>query len=158
MTTKEILYSLEHDLLPKSFFDDRKTFAGVLAQDPGALYEIASELFRRNGQDNPFSRGEFSVEPNMINSEVAMLRLRFPKPPEAPLCSTAFIFFDRTFEKISYFCIEKGNEFTGGFPNVCEWQADGTHVAYGSQSPDPDEQMMKCVEIHLERYYGKEEE
>ena len=156
MTVNEILYSFEHDLLPKSFFDDdRKTFIGVLAQQPNALYEIASELFRRNGQENPFSPGQFSVEPTMINPEVAMLKLKFPKPPVPPLCSMSLVFFDRTFEKISYFCMEKANDSWESFPEICSWEADGTHVNYGNESPDPDEQILKCVGIHMERYYPK---
>ena len=155
MTTNEILYSLEHDLLPKAVFDDTRTMVGVLAQDPGALYEFASELFKRNGQDNPFSPGEFTVEPSMINPDVAMLKLRFPKPQVAPLCSMSLIFFDRTFRKVSYLCMEKANDSWGSFPQICSWEADGQHVSYGNESQDPDEQILKCVNIHLERYYPK---
>ena len=155
MTVNEILYSLEHDLIPKAVFEDTKTFIGVLAQKPDALYEFANELFRRDGQENPFGPGQFTVEPNMINPDVAMLKLKFPKPPVPPLCSMALIFFDRTFKKVSCFCMEKANDSWGNFPEICSWEADGTHVNYGNESPDPDEQVLKCLGIHMERYYPK---
>ena len=153
MSAKKILYSFEHELLPEAFFNDKQGFLSLLLQDPDQLYEIIDGLFSRSGIENPFNPSEFSVEPSMANENVAVLKLKFPKPPEAPLCLASYIFFDRTFEKVSYFCIEKGDEASGGFPNICRWEPDGTHVSYGSESHDPDEQFIKCVNIHLERYY-----
>ena len=158
MAAKEILYSFEHELLPEAFFNDRQGFLSMLLQGPNELHSIIDNLFKLSGQENPFSPSEFGVEPNMVNADVASLKLKFPKPPEAPLCLASYVFFDRTFEKVSYFCIEKGDEASGGFPNVCRWEEDGTHVTYGSESYDPDEQFIRCVNIHMERYYKEEEE
>jgi len=156
MTLNEILYSLEHDILPRSFYDDKKTFIGLMASSPVAIYEIINELFKRNGQDNPFRPGDFSVEPTMINDQVAMLKLKFPNPPASPLCHRSFVFFDKSFEKTMYFCMEKGDEISGGFPVICSWEPDGSHVSYGSESPDEDEQMVRCAGIYLERWFGEE--
>ena len=157
MDLKEVLYSYEHKLLPEWFHEDPKEFIGVVATQPSALYNIISELCARSGQENPFKPGEFSVEPNQVSEDVALLRIRFPKPPAAPLCISSIIIFDKSFEKLAYYTIEKGDEPSGGFPQVCGWEKDGTHINYGSESHDADECMIKCITLYMERFFeGKE--
>ena len=155
MDLKEVLYSFEHDLMPKWFFEEKKNFIGVVAQQPQVLHSMLGELCRRSGQENPFSPNEFGVEPAQLNENVAMLNIRLPKPPAAPLCLKTVVIFDKTFEKVCYFCIEKGDDATGGFPVVCSWEADGTHVNYGPESHDLDECVLKCVSIYMERFADK---
>ena len=153
MDNKEILYSFEHDLLPKWFFETKKEFLGVICTQPQALHSILTELFARNGKENPYGPESFKVEPEQVREDIVMVKISFPKPPAAPLCISTIVIFDKTFEKVSYFCIEKGDDATGGFPVVCSWEADGRHINYGPESHDPDDCALKCVNIHMERYY-----
>ena len=153
MDHKQMLYNFEHGLLPKWFYEEKRDFIGLIAQQPQALYSILSELYTRSEMDNPFTPDEFRVEPEQLNEDVAMLKIRFPKPPAAPLCISAVVVFDKTFEKVCYYSIEKGDEVTGGFPVVCSWEADGTHVNYGAESHDEDECLVKCVSLYMERFF-----
>ncbi|MBR0131180.1 MAG: hypothetical protein IJM08_07730 [Firmicutes bacterium] len=153
MDLKEVLYSFEHKLLPEWFYGNPKEFAGVLATQPGALYSIIAEICSRAGVENTFVPREFSVEPDQISSDVAAIRIKFPKPPESPLCLSSVAFFDKTFEKVCYFTIEMGDETSAGFPVICSWEKNGEHINYGSESHDLDECLVKCVNQYMERFF-----
>ena len=152
MDANQVLYHLEHSLLPNWFYEEPKNFVGVLSQEQTALYEIANELFSRAGVANKFKADFFSVEPGDAAEDVAYLRLKFPKPEAVPLCKAAICLFDKSFENVCYFTLEKGPDLEGDFPILCSWSKEGEHFNFGSVSPDPDEQLVQCVEVFMGKY------
>ena len=149
MTVQQVLYHFQHRLLPMWFYDSPKEFAGVLSEKDTALFEILSELLARGEAENTFRPGEFRVEPVEVNEDTMAIKIKYPKPADAPLCFGAFCFFNKGFDKLRFFTIEKGEDIEGGFPVLGSWDADGAHSNYGKVSPDPDEQLVECIDKYL---------
>ena len=152
MDNNQVMYQFQHKLLPSWFYEEPKQFVGVTGMEKTALFEIASELFRRAGVDNPYRAEHFSVEPGEVNKDIGLLIIKFPKPEKAPLCFRAFCFFDRDFRNVQYYTVEKGDDIESAFPILCTWTKEGEHFRSGSASPDPDEQLTECVEMFMGKY------
>ena len=152
MDKNQVLYHLQHGLLPSWFYEEPKNFIGVLSQEPKALFEIASELFRRANLEMPYKAAMFSAEPGEVNENVMVLRIKFPKPDAVPLCHGALCFFDKSFQNINYFTLEKGPDLEGDYPILCSWSKDGQHFNLGSVSPDPDEQLVQCIDMYMGKF------
>lgn len=131
------------------FYDSPKEFVGVLSEKDTALFEILSELLARGEVENTFRAGEFKAEPVEVSDDAMALRIKYPKPQDAPLCFGAICFFNKDFDKLAFYTIEKGEDLEGGFPVLCSWDEDGSHSNYGKVSPDPDEQLVECVDNYL---------
>ncbi|MBO4862183.1 MAG: hypothetical protein J5535_04740 [Firmicutes bacterium] len=149
MTVQQVLYHFQHRLLPMWFYDSPKEFVGVLSEKDTALFEILSELLARGEVENTFRAGEFKAEPVEVSDDAMALRIKYPKPQDAPLCFGAICFFNKDFDKLAFYTIEKGEDLEGGFPVLCSWDEDGSHSNYGKVSPDPDEQLVECVDNYL---------
>ena len=149
MTVQQVLYHFQHRLLPMWFYDSPKEFVGVLSEKDTALFEILSELLARGEVENTFRAGEFKAEPVEVSDDAMALRIKYPKPKDAPLCFGAICFFNKDFDKLAFYTIEKGEDLEGGFPVLCSWDEDGSHSNYGKVSPDPDEQLVECVDNYL---------
>ena len=149
MTTNQVLYQFEHQLLPRWFYDEPKEFIGVLCESPSALFEILSELFRRGGAENPYKAGDFKVEPGEVNENVMMLRIDYPKPQGEQLCHSAICIFNKGFDRLMFFTIEKGIDLDAGFPIHAAWTPEGEHFNYGKVSPDKEEQLFECVSVYM---------
>ena len=149
MTVQQVLYHFQHRLLPMWFYDSPKEFAGVLSEKPEALYEIFSTLLAQGGVENTFHAGEFKAEPVDVSEDVMAIRIKFPKPVDTLLCHGALAFFNKGFDKLSFYTVEVGEDIEGGFPVLGAWDSDGTHYTYGKVSPDPEEQIAECVEKYL---------
>ena len=104
---------------------------GLLINKKEILFEIISTLFNDEQILNPYSPEDYKVTMQKVTDEVRMIKMEFPKPEEEPLCYCAYMFFDDTFHKISYFCIERGNSEDNEYPFVCSWTPDGAHHNYG---------------------------
>jgi len=149
----------EHKLLPQWFFENKDKFVGVILQDKTVLYKMINDIFQNEGMENPYISEQFDLEAEKITEEVMMLKIIFPEPEEEPICYCSYLFFDKDFEKTSYFCIEKGNDFCiekgneegQSNPFVCEWTADGAHLNYGKCSFEEHEDFLKCVDIYMKQ-------
>ncbi len=149
-----IRYMFEHRLLPKWFFEDKMKFIGLLLHEKETLFNRINNIFKIAEVDNPYSLEDFNVTAAKITDDVLMLRIGFPEPEEEPLCYCAYLFFDESFEKVSYFCIEKGNAVSDNYPFVCSWTPDGVHRNHGNCSFEDDNDFIRCVDIHMKREYG----
>ena len=107
MSAFDILYLLEHRLLPQWFFKEKGPFVLQLLRSETLLYEIADRLFEEEGEENPYAPDDFAVEPFSLSAAVKGLKLIFPKPEKEPLCYRCYLFFDMSFEKVCFFCVEK---------------------------------------------------
>lgn len=114
MERHEIRYLLEHRLLPHWFFEQKMQLIGLLLRDQEVLYRIIGDLFEKEGIENPYTADQFAVTVSKPDDKM-VVRISFPEPEEEPLCYCSYLFFDETFEKVSYFCIEKGDEENGDF-------------------------------------------
>ena len=149
MTVQQVLYHFQHRLLPMWFYDSPKEFAGVLSEKPEALYEIFSTLMEQGGVENTFRAGEFKAEPLEISDTVTAIRIKYPKPQDEPLCFGALAFFNKDFDKLHFFTMEKGEDIEGIFPVLCSWDSNGEHFSHGTVSLDPDEQLLECVNMYI---------
>lgn len=150
MSLHQIRYVFEHRILPQGFFEDKEKFIGLLLKDKSVLYRIIDDIFQKQNIVNPYTQEQFDIEVGRITNEVMMMKIIMPEPEEEPLCFCQYLFFDKTFEKISFFCIERGTEAEDA-PFVCSWQPDGSHCNYGGCSFENYGDFLKCADIHMNR-------
>lgn len=112
------------------------------------LFNVISDLFEKEEVTNPHSLENFDVIAAKITDDVLMLRIRFPEPEEEPLCYCSYFLFDENFEKISYFCIGKGNAESGGYPFVCSLTPVEVHHNHDNGSFDDYNDFIRCAYIH----------
>ncbi len=158
MDRHSIRYIFEHRILPQEFFNNKMGFVGVLLDDSNVLFDLISSIFEKEGVDNPYSKEDFGFSVSRIIDGVWMVRIGFPDPEEEPLCYCAYIFFDDKFEKLGYFCIEKGNAASDFAPFVCEWTSDGMHLNHGNCSFDEHDDFLRCADIYMEKIGGQQDE
>lgn len=148
----EIRYMFEHQLLPQWFFEKKFNFIMVLLEDKEFLYKASSAIFEEFEVENPYSKEDFKVETAKMAEEVMVVKMIFPKPEKEPLCYSSYLFFDKEFKKVSYFCIERGDEEK--CPFVCSWEPNGEHNNYGNCTFKNHNDFMSCADIHMEQKYG----
>ncbi len=149
-----IRYTFEHRALPQWFFEDKEMFIGTLLHDKNVLYRVINSMFEGEGVENPYIEDDFEVVVSKVTDDVKMLKIVFPEPEEEPLCYSSYMFFDDNFEKISYFCIEKGNTYGEDYPFVCSWTKEGEHENYGNCTFEKYDDFLRCADIHMENMYG----
>lgn len=147
-----IRYYFEHRLLPGWFFEHKEEFVGLILHDKTILFEMINDIFTDEKVSNPYKKEDFDVIASKVTDEVKMLKIIFPEPEEEPLCYCSYIFFDDEFEKISYFCIEKGNEASDNMPFVCSWSEDVIHSNHGNCTFEEYNDFIRCAEIHMKKY------
>ena len=152
MNRHDVRYLFEHKLLPGWFFKDGEQFIGAVINDKHILFRIISGVFKDEKVDNPYSDEDFRVTGSKIKEDLTMLKFTFPEPEEEPLCYCSYLFFDKEFQKISYFCIEKGNELSDDMPFVCSWTEDGTHLNHGNCTFEDNNDLLTCLDIHMKRF------
>lgn len=156
MNLHSIRYMFEHRMLPQGFFEEKARFIGMLLQDKGVLYRIINDIFEKEEVQNPYEEEQFGIEAAKITEDVMMLKIIFPEPEEEPLCYCSYMFFDKDFEKIRYFCIEKGNGVGQPQPFVCSWDKDGTHLNHGNCTFEEHGDFKKCADIYMKQEYDME--
>lgn len=129
-------------------------FVELLLHEKEILFNVISEMFAKEKIDNPYSVDDFDVSAAKITEDVLTLRIGFPEPEVEPLCYCAYMFFDERFEKVSYFCIEKGSSWSDNYPFVCSWTPDEDHHNYGNCTFEEHNDFIRCADIHMEREYG----
>jgi len=75
-----------------------------------------------------------------------------------PLCYSSYLFFDRAFKKLGFFCIEKGNGIGEMQPFVCSWSPEGEHSNYGNCTLEKQEDLLRCADIFMKQEYGMKRE
>ena len=152
MELHQIRYLFEHKLFPLWFFENKDKLVGALLQDKDMLFKIINNIFEKEGVENPYSKEQFSVSPKRVAEEVMALKISFPEPEQEPLCYCCYLFFDKEFVKLRYYCVEKGQETQDGegmeYPFICSWMPAGTHLNYGHCTLENDEDFRRCVEIY----------
>lgn len=157
MGTWEVRYQLEHKSLPKWFFEDKEQLIDALLFNKTFLYDVIDDFFHQAGIENPYSAKDFKISYGKIKDGAFVIKITFPEPEREPLCYCSYLFFDRAFEKTSYFCIEKGNEDGSNQPFVCAWAEGGnSHLNYGLCSLEGDSNLRQCSAIYLREKYGEE--
>ena len=156
MDRHDIRYMLEHRLLPQWFFEDKDKFVSLLLKNKGILFDVIDEIFQKETVDNPYSADQFGVEAAKLADEVFMIKIIFPEPEEEPLCYSSYLFFNLTFDKFAYFCIEKGNSAGDDYPFVCSWTKNGTHCNHGNCTFEEDNDFWRCADIYMKSEYGSE--
>lgn len=158
MNRHEIRYMLEHRFIPKWFFEDKGKFIGTVLHEQGILFEVIDDLFQKEGVENPYSAEDFKVMAAKITDDVLLLRIGFPEPEEEPLCYCAYLFFDADYQKLGYYCIEKGNAESGDLPFVCSWTPDEVHHNYGNCTMEGHDDLRRCMDVHMELMYNMKRE
>ena len=99
-------------------------------------------------QGNPYTQEQFRTDAVSIDENLMVIKLLFPEPEKAPLCYYSFLFFDKSSEKINFFCIEKSSIEADPLPHLCGRSADGSHLNYGRGTFEEEDNFLKCVEIY----------
>lgn len=150
MNQHEIRYLFEHRLLPQWFFKYQFSFIGSLLQDKEILYRMIHDLFKEEGLENPYTPDQFQVTVSNLMDQMS-LKISFPEPEEEPLCYCSYLFFDKEFDNVSFFCIEKGNKEDQMHPFLCSWTPDGTHLNHGRCTFENNDDFLRCAKIHMEQ-------
>lgn len=150
MDKHDIRYRFEQVLLPHWFFEKKAQLIGMLLHDTGLLYRVVGDLFQRRGLENPYSESQFGIEMVRITDEVGLLKLSFPEPEESLESHCCYLVFDRTFEKLGFFCVEKSRM---GGPFLCSRDKDENHVNYGVCTLDDADNMLRSARIYMEKVY-----
>ncbi len=150
----------EHRLLPQWFFEETEKLVGLVLQNKGILYQIIDDIFAKEKVKNPYSASQFDMETAKLTDEVMMLKLTFPMPEEEPLCYCSYLFFNKGFEKLGFFCIEKGNALGNAKeePFVCAWTQERSHVNYGTCTFENQNDFLRCADIYMEEEFGLKRE
>jgi len=154
MILHQIRYVFEHRLLPQLFFENNAQFVGMVLKDKAVLFRIIDDIFQKEDVENPYTEEQFDIETAKIAEGVMMMKIILPEPEDEPLCYCCYLFFDNNFEKLSFFCIEKGNEIGQMYPFVCSWTSGGAHNNHGNCSFENHGDFLRCADIHMEREYG----
>lgn len=149
MGIQKIRYAFEHDLLPKFFHEETGNFIVSVLKDKGILFRIINDMFEKAGIENPYSAEQFDADGIKITDTLMMIKLEFPEPESEPLCYRCYLFFDDKFERLGFYSIEKGHDL----PFVCSWSKDKTHSNYGTCTFKENNDVLRCVEIHMNKYY-----
>ncbi|RKM56743.1 hypothetical protein D6856_14700 [Butyrivibrio sp. XB500-5] len=150
-----VRYVFEHRVLPNWFYEDKEQFIGILINDKSVLFRVINDIFEKEEVANPYSEDDFDVITAKVTEDVFMVKINFPEPEEEPLCYCSYLFFDKEFEKINYFCIEKGNEASDNYPYVCSWGESG-HSNYGNCTFDEHNDYLMCADLYMRNTYGIE--
>lgn len=149
-----VRYQFEHRMLPSLFFEQKEQFIGHTMQDKDSLFRMIDEIFNDVEIPNPYHTDDFSIEVARISKEVLMMKIIFPEPEEEPLCYCSYLFFDEKFEKLGYYCIEKGNKESESCPFVGSWTPDGLHLSHGHCTFENYNDFLKCADIFMEQEFG----
>lgn len=158
MNAYDIRYTFEHVILPQWFFEGKGRFVELLVNDDTVLYRIINDIFKNEAVENPYKEEQFKIEISKIIEEVMMIKIILPYPEDEPLCYWCYLFFNKQYDKLGFFSIEKGNNIAGKtnetVPFLCSWTADGAHNNYGSCSIEDNQDFIKCADIYMTREYG----
>lgn len=150
MQATDILYDFEHNVLPGGFFEYGSGFVGSLLQKrEKMLFGVLGDMFQNAGLDNPYSEVDFGLEVLEADEELVVIKILYPKPERTPLCYCGYLFVDKDFQKMRFFCLER-DDFMGKEDKIlCEWTAKMEHFNYGACASEEQEDYKKCMEIYL---------
>lgn len=143
-----VRYTLEHKVIPGWLYNEKETLVYALLSRDDLLYAVISDMLSEQGLLNPYSPGQFKAVPLEPEDDVCGIKIMFPEPEDEPLCYYAILFFDWNFTRLSYFTVERGNDFGRQRPFICGWDKNGTHLNYGSLEFDDDSILELCRSIH----------
>jgi hypothetical protein len=144
-----VRYMFEHRVLPSWFYEDKEKFVGLLLDDHEILFRIIDGIFKQEDVENPYTCDQFDIDAAKITDEVFMIKVIYPEPEEEPLCYCSYLFFDREFNKMGYYCIEKGSELSNYYPYVCSWNKEGAHTNYGNCTFEKNADFIRCIDIFM---------
>ena len=147
MSVHKIIYSYQHRILPNNLFKFRQDFIALVLGKKDVIYHVLDDIFQEEGMENPYSENQFEVKLIDNTEEFLSVKIKFPLPKEELLCFESYIFVDKEFEKLMYFCIERGAEPDIAF--ICSWSEKGAHLNYGSCLYDEQECYKRCWEIYV---------
>ncbi len=154
MTNFEVMYVLEHKLLPNWFFTEKERLVAPLIGQDDFVFSVLDDICKKENLENPYDKESFIINSAKLSEDILMIKLTFPEPDAEPLCYCSYLLFDINFEKTAYFCIEKGGD--GCPPFVCRWGSDGGHFNCGTCTLEDNNDLTRCFDIYLSMY-GKDD-
>lgn len=147
MELKDIKYMFEHQLLPSWYYKDKGNFVAALVQeDSTLLFHIMGEICEKEHVRMPYTADMYSFELYGISEDVMLLRQSMPEPSDEPLCFRVYFMFDRQFEKMGYYTVEKGQ---GDDLYLCGWDAEGNHANYGGCPDGERPETDRIIDIYM---------
>ncbi len=143
----DALYILEHQMLPRFFYDDEIDLAASVYNDTSMICKMFDDICGNEGLENPFTEEDFSFKVYQCDPDDDKWLgavIRFPKPDKSPLCYEMYLFFDRDGGNKGLFTLEydlapirrdgKLTETECAF--LCAWDKQQNHTNFGSAPAD----------------------
>lgn len=104
-----------------------------MVHETEVLNKIFTHMCDDAGIKNPYSASDWKCDYVKMSKDVFILKIVFPEPIMSPLAYSAYIVFDRKFEKIRYFTLELCEGIFGGKGVIIGEMGEGEkHLNYGS--------------------------
>lgn len=147
MTLKQVRYYFEHRLLPEWLYTEKEklilTFANEQQKVP---FLVMSDLCQREGLEMPYPEEDYQFTLYPVAENVLGGVLTLPEPEEEPLCYRVYFVFNKEFDRLAYYTLEKGQEEEYF---LCGWDAEKTHSNYGSVDLDEEQIRAKIRKLYL---------
>lgn len=161
---REARYYLEHQLLPKLFYEGTIGFVNAALKEESYLYDICREVFQAGELTCPYTREQFSVKlvraSEKEDNRDYLIVLEFPEPEEPILCHRAIGVFDMDFDtnvvftKAHYYTVEKTYAEWADVPVLCGWTKENVHENFGLIDHDVVKQLEKALALYDSETYG----
>lgn len=146
MSLKEARYYMEHQFLPKLFFEKKADFINaILDEESNLLYEFITQVCEEENISCPYEAEQYKIDYYQIGETEYMIKVMLPSPEETPLCSKVYFLFDEELNNLHYFTVEcdqeKGRK-QGYF--LCGWDEEHNHLNFG-QAPNGTKELDDTV-------------
>lgn len=150
MDVNDVLFELEHRIIPNLFYEDPMGFITMARERADYLYETFGGMCSDKHIDNPYSIEQFNMESAIIDREVVVARLTFPEPGTGPLCYRIYLMADQEGKRPLCFTAEQGEERDGGALQVCLSTANGEHIKCGRCGMEEGADLLRCLSVYRE--------
>ena len=151
-------YEAEHHMFRDFFFNNPTGFVDALMSEYG-LCELHYEAMKDMKVKTRYGAGPYNVATGKTDRGDFILRAVLPVPEFVGLCYRIYLVFDKDFERIAYYTVERAEE--GG--RVGSWDAEGNYTVLDSlESPEwvevTREQKADELAMIARYYYGDDYE
>ena len=149
------LYFYEHKLLPTTFFNEPVGLVCMMADKPNHLFHRIDEFLKENDIENPYVEEDFSVEVQSIEKRILVLRIKYPEPPEEPLCYEQLLITNVEGTECEFYCLEHPED-EDELPFLCQWVMDDENLIHGNMGRRSKEDfIMKSITLYMDKYYKR---
>ena len=147
------LYFYEHKLLPRIFFKEPVSMICMMAEKPSHLFERICDFLKENDITNTFVEEDFSVEVQTIKKKVLILNIKYPKPPDEPLCYEQLLVTNIEGTECEFYCLEHP-ESEDQLPFLCHWtMGEDNSLIHGNMGRcTKDDFLKRAIDLYMDEH------